>query len=385
MQRKILSWLLPSLLAAGLPSSISASVSANLAWTASADPSVTGYNIYYGSASRQYTNMVTVDAVTNATIPGLNENTTYYFAAKAHNSTGNESDFSNEAAFAGVTATPNGLLRLKTLPASLTGDPLVFSFGANQPSGATINATNGTIYWTPGRAYAATTNYLTVVITDTANPALSTTETMVVIISDYLDVQMGNTAVGAGQSGSLPLTAATSGSLTNLQFTLDWPGDQLVNPTLTLVSPVIGGSVQYQNHQLAIQLQTDPAQPLTGTNQVAQVNFQAASGTASVILRISAGAVSGNTADGVAYANVLGGTGQVAVVGAAPMLQPQPGSAQGRTLSLFANPGNYELQYTTSLAPPNWTTLTTYEQTNLAQTVSVDGTEPAIFYRLHQL
>ena len=152
-----------------------------------------------------------------------------------------------------------------------------------------------------------------------------------------------------------------------------------------MVSPVTGGSVQYQNHQLVIQLQTDPAQPLTGTNQVAQVNFQAVSGAATVILQISAATVSVSTADGIAYANVLGGTGQVVVVSAEPVLQPKPASEPGRTLSLFANPGNYELQSTSSLAPPNWTTLTTYVQTNIAQTVSVDGAAPTIFYRLHRL
>ena len=82
---------LPILLAGTLPRSLLATVSAKLAWVASSDPSVTGYDIYYGGASQQFTNTVSVGAVTNAVVPDLVENTTYFFAAKAHDSAGNES------------------------------------------------------------------------------------------------------------------------------------------------------------------------------------------------------------------------------------------------------------------------------------------------------
>ena len=385
MQKRVWSLFLAGMLAAGISLSTFASVSANLIWTASSDPSVAGYNIYYGSASHQYTNMVSVGQVTNAVIAGLVENTTYYFAAKACNSGGTESDFSNEAAFVGVTASPNGPLGLKTLPENLNGDPLAFSLGAGSPAGATINPTNGIIYWTPGRAYASTTNYLTVNVTDTVNPALSTAETMVVFISDYLDFQLGATAVSAGQSNNLPLVVAASSTLTNVQLTLDWPGS-LLNPTLTFVPPIIAGSLQYQNNQLLIQLQTSADQPLTGTNLVAQINFQTAAGQpSSVILSIPATSASGNTANGNAYANVLAEPGEVVVVGTQPILRPQSDPILGRSLSLFANPGTYELQYATSLATPvNWTTLMTYQQTNVAQTVSLDSVNPVVFYRLQQ-
>jgi len=70
-----------------------------LAWDASPDPAVTGYRVYYGGASGVYTNSVQVAAVTTATISNLAVNTTYYFAAKAFDSTGTESDFSNETSF----------------------------------------------------------------------------------------------------------------------------------------------------------------------------------------------------------------------------------------------------------------------------------------------
>jgi hypothetical protein len=380
-----LSWCLQSLLAAGLSLSAFAGINANLSWTASADTNVTGYNIYYGRASHQYTNMVAVGNVTSAVVPNLVQNVTYFFAAKARNSAGAESDFSNEAAFAGVTATPNASLQLKTLAKNTNSHPLLFSLAAGSPTGATINPTNGTIYWTPGRANASTTNYITVNVTDTVDPTLNTSETFVIAITDYLDLQLGATAVYAGQPGSLLLTVASSSTLTNLQLTLAWPGGPLLNPTLNFVAPIISGSLQNQDNQIVIQLQTAANQPLTGTNQVAQVNFQAADGQSTAILNIPATAASGSTADGAAYGNVLTCAGEVTVVGPQPMLRPQA-IAAGRCMSLLANPGTYELQYTTSLVDPvNWLPLMTYQQTNASQTVSLDAAEPVIFYRLQQL
>ena len=324
--------------------------------------------------------------MTNANIPDLVENTTYFFAAKAHDSSGNQSDFSNEAAFAGVRATPEGNLRLRTLPKDFTSDPLLFSLDASAPPGATINPTNGVIAWTPGHAYASTTNYLNVFVTDTVNPALSLPETVMVIVSDYLEIQLGSTAVSAGQGASLPLTVAASGSVTNVQITLNWPADQLLNPTLSFVPPIVAGSLQSQDGQLLIQLQTAPDQPFTGASQVAQVNFQAVSDQAStVIYSLPASAAAGATADGTAYANVSAAAGEVVVVGSQPLLRPQANAGTGRTLTLYANPGNYQLLYTTSLsAPVTWLPLMSYQQTNAAQSVSLDPTLPAVFYQLQQ-
>jgi hypothetical protein len=382
----VLSLFLLGLSATGVPSSALASVSAQLSWVASSDPNVTGYNIYYGSASRQYTNMVAVGNVTNAMIPGLVENTTYFFAAKAQDSAGDQSAFSNEAAFAGVDGTPNGTFRLKTLLNSTNTDPLAYSLDASAPAGATINSTTGVISWTPGLAYASTTNYINVIVTDTVNPALNTSETFLVVVGDYLSCQLGTTAVYAGQSACLPLTVTSSSTVTNIQIAVAWPGGSLLNPTLAFSSTNITGSIQSQNNQLVIQLQTPANQPMTGTNQVAQVNFQAAPSLSSAILSIPVTSAAGNTAAGSVYNNVVAQSGEVAVVGTQIILRPRVDPVLGRTLSVYANPGNYQLLYTTSLASPvNWTPLMTYQQTNAVQTVSLDSANPVIFYQLQPL
>jgi hypothetical protein len=68
-----------------------------LAWLPSADPQVTGYNIYQGTASGAYTRMEDVGNATTAVISNLTAGTTYFFAVTAYDAIGLESLPSNEA------------------------------------------------------------------------------------------------------------------------------------------------------------------------------------------------------------------------------------------------------------------------------------------------
>ena len=70
-----------------------------LSWQASSTTNVTGYFIYYGTASRTYTGKIMAGKVTTTTISNLNCGTTYYFSATALDSRGDESGFSNETKF----------------------------------------------------------------------------------------------------------------------------------------------------------------------------------------------------------------------------------------------------------------------------------------------
>jgi hypothetical protein len=54
-----------------------------------------GYKIYYGGTSRVYTFYLDVGNVTNYRMEKLSPGT-YYFAATAYDTSGNESDYSNE-------------------------------------------------------------------------------------------------------------------------------------------------------------------------------------------------------------------------------------------------------------------------------------------------
>jgi len=87
-----------------LASSPRGTASVTLVWHPSGypsniDASVTGYRIYYGIASRNYTNIFEVGNHTNCTISNLVGWVGYYFAATAYNVLGMESDYSNEAMY----------------------------------------------------------------------------------------------------------------------------------------------------------------------------------------------------------------------------------------------------------------------------------------------
>jgi hypothetical protein len=75
------------------------SYSVTLAWQPSPSTNVTGYHVYYGTASGIYTNSVLVGNVTTNMVTGLASGSTYYFAITAVVAGGQESPFSNEISF----------------------------------------------------------------------------------------------------------------------------------------------------------------------------------------------------------------------------------------------------------------------------------------------
>src|SRR5664279_5725365 len=98
-RRAILGSFLFSVLFAVMQLSAFATGSVTLAWNASTDSSVAGYNIYYGGASGAYTNEICAGNATNATISGMAEGTTYYFAATTYAYSNMESSFSSEVSY----------------------------------------------------------------------------------------------------------------------------------------------------------------------------------------------------------------------------------------------------------------------------------------------
>ncbi len=74
-----------------------------LAWDPNTQPDVTGYKIYWGTISGSYPNSADAGNATTYTVTGLNSETTYYFVATCHTSTGTESGNSNQVS----TTTPS--------------------------------------------------------------------------------------------------------------------------------------------------------------------------------------------------------------------------------------------------------------------------------------
>jgi hypothetical protein len=83
------------------PALIPAALGANVtvAWDPNQEPTVAGYKVVYGPASRSYSYTVDVGLSTSLSISGLQPGTTYYFAALAYNATGQQSAYSNEISY----------------------------------------------------------------------------------------------------------------------------------------------------------------------------------------------------------------------------------------------------------------------------------------------
>ncbi len=123
----------------GLNSLLAADVS--LSWQASSSTNVTGYNIYYGTASGNYTGKIMAGNVTTTTISNLAAGTTYYFSATALDSNGNESGFSNETRF----LVP-GMLALTA--AGAPGGPMMIKFPVAPWHWYEVQATEDFKSWT---------------------------------------------------------------------------------------------------------------------------------------------------------------------------------------------------------------------------------------------
>lgn len=70
--------------------------SVTLDWQPNTEPDLAGYKLFYGQASGEYQAVLEAGMDTTITLVGLLEQTTYYFALKAFDTWGNESDFSEE-------------------------------------------------------------------------------------------------------------------------------------------------------------------------------------------------------------------------------------------------------------------------------------------------
>ena len=114
-----------------------------LEWDSNSESDLAGYLVLVGTASREYTQSIDVGPGSpTATVSGLAEGTTYYFAVRAFNTAGMQSGWSNE-----VVVTTPGTPPLAPAPFAqafspssgpTTGGTVVTITGANFVAGATV-------------------------------------------------------------------------------------------------------------------------------------------------------------------------------------------------------------------------------------------------------
>ena len=131
-------------IAASLPV---AAGTASLAWDPVPDTDVAGYRVYYGTSPTAYTASVDVGNVTQTTISGLTDCTTYYFGVKAYDTAANEStSYSNQlqgwSRPVVTSASPSAAEQGRTVSVTIAGSGFVA--GANAlfaNAGITVNST----------------------------------------------------------------------------------------------------------------------------------------------------------------------------------------------------------------------------------------------------
>ncbi len=261
--------------------------SVTLAWDPSPDASVVAYKVYYGPTSRSYTNSLQVGNVTNASIVGLIEGATYYFGATALDSSGLESDFSNETLFTVPVPVGNQLPTLNALAnitinegaglqtVNLTG---ITSGATNEAQTLTVTATSsnpglipnptvnytspsatGTIAFTPA-ALAFGSATLTVTLNDGGASNNIVTRSFTVTVNSVNQAPTLNTLadITINESSGLQtvnLTGITSGATNEAQTltvtaTSSNPG-LIPNPTVNYTSPSATGTIAFTPVALA--------------------------------------------------------------------------------------------------------------------------------------
>lgn len=209
---------------------ISQAKTVTLAWDASPEATVVGYRIYYragssfaplsGTGAVEGASPVDIGLQLSATLSGLADAQTHYFAVTAYDAAGNESPYSNQvsslpvvvnrppvlAAIGPRTVAEGATLTLTLSASDPDGNSLNYSSGT-LPAGAAFNRTTNTFTWTPTYTQAGSYS-LNLAVSD---GTLSDTEVVAVTVTDTnrapVLAAIGPRSVGEGETLTFTVTA----------------------------------------------------------------------------------------------------------------------------------------------------------------------------------
>ena len=267
-----------------------------------------------------------------------------------------------------------------------TASGLTYSLDA-APATARIHAIKGFFLWRPERADAATTNVITVRVTDDHLPPSSATKTFIVVVRDYVELSLGSVVTETGRRTNVPVQFAATAPLTNLMFTVRLPTDRLTALALDNLVPSLASATLdvAQPGRALLTFAALPGQTLSGTQQLARLHFTVVAGQGSAFLPLQLSDVTGLRAQPGLAPGVLLNHGRGIAVEVQPLLEAlNIGGA--RTLTLYGRAGtNYVIESAASPAGP-WQLQYSVTLTNLLYSLDASaGTNaPAIFYRARE-
>jgi fibronectin type 3 domain-containing protein len=129
-------WVMPA------SAQLSGSSSLSVVWDQSPDTNAAGYNVYYGTTSEDYTNVIDAGNNTNLVISGVDPGATYYIAVTVYTESGKESGYSAE-----VSCTVPVLVPPSSSPSSQTNTLTAASYSAATGQFSfEVNGTDGSQY-----------------------------------------------------------------------------------------------------------------------------------------------------------------------------------------------------------------------------------------------
>jgi hypothetical protein len=293
-KRAVLCMFLLGALVVTTPASVSGTQSVTLAWNPVTNANVAGYEVYYGPASGNYTNVTSVGNVTNATISGLTDGATYFFATTTFSTSGLESGYSSEVSY----TVPNGVPGIQVTPGSigygtvLVGASKTNSFNIQNVGtgtlsgsasvGAPFNVVSGSSYsLAAGQTQAVVVVFSPVVASNYnqsvsfsggggTNVAVSASATNAPVPTPMLQVNPGSIGYGTVPAG----TSATN------SFTVRNIGTGMLSGSATVGAPfnvMSGGSYSLAAGQT--QAVVVVFSPVVAGNYSQSVNFSGAGGT----------------------------------------------------------------------------------------------------------
>jgi len=296
-----------SILISFLQLSTCAAASVTLAWSASTDSIVAGYNMYYGGASGTYTNEIPVGSATSVTVTGLVQGATYYFAATTYSAAGVESSYSSEVSYTvpavvsvgNVPPTLNAIGNLSInenaglQTVNLSG---ITSGATNQNQTLTVSAVSGNTGLIPNPTVSYTSASTTGSLSFTPVANGSGTATVTVTVNN-----------GGTSNNIVTQTFTVTVNAVNQAPTLNAIGNLSINENAGLqtvnLSGITSGAAN-ENQKLTVSavssntgLIPNPAVSYTSANTTGSLSFTPVangSGTATVSVTVNDGGTSNN-------------------------------------------------------------------------------------------
>jgi hypothetical protein len=338
-----------------------ATQSVSLSWNPTPDTNVTGYALYVGHATGNYSSRVDVGTNVTCTLSGLSNGATYYFVSTAYNSAQVESPPSNEAQFIAPSNNPPVLNPITNFNVAALGELIItnratdsaqnvvltYSFVGGAPTNMVINPTNGLIDWLVPLSYGGTTNTVTVQVADNGVPPATASQSFTITVSNYVQISFGPSIVALGQTSSVPVIFNSSVPITNLSFTLDVPGTRMSNLSMTSAVPAVATvsqSTKGAAHSV-VTINAVSGQAIQGPVILGLLSYKAVANVPSSFACLYATNIVAVQSNGVLVPTTVNGRGQAVLIGSQSLAQVTTLTNGQHNLIVYGPVGtNYQVQ-----------------------------------------